>query len=943
MKKILAYVMALLFVLTIFSGINLNVALANVSILDITVSPNTAGSHAEYKITIKPSANVNIGQKVYIKFPSAYSLPATINTNSVYIAGNHPSAISIDSSNVITLTVAGAGLVINEHVLIDFYSSAGIVNPTTPSTYSIEVWTETEPSHTTGSFVITAGGGSGNSVTGLTVYVSPADSGKAADYTLMFNVTNNGALTYSNNDYVDVYFPAGTTMPANPDPSKVRMKTFPCTSVNISGTRVRVYVPSALGLIAPGAQCNIEFTKDFGIKNPESPGDYALQVSTSKDTGLATSNLYHITGTSISDVSVTVTPSSQLTVAEYRIVFKTSSSGSLTKNLDKINIIFPDEVTLPTTVIPGAITVNNTPCVNATIVGNKLSITTPVSISVNSQVTVIISQNFGIKNPSSTGSYNISVYTSKDTSSVDVSFTITTSQITQPTVQLSTTSAGAVCAYTISFTTGASGALSGGVDKINVIFPVGTTMPDSISTSAVTVNNIPTTNVQVNGTTVTITVPISIPANYTITVVISESANIKNPITAGTYTLYVNTTKETSSVASAPYTIFIVPLTQLVITPPHPDGLNGYYKTQPRVVFSATSPIDTNPFVYYYFDNNQATLYNGQPITVPEGIHTLFYYAVDHQGHQEQVKSTQFKVDTVPPQLVISSPKDNAVLNSKNVSVNGTVDIGATVSVNGKAATVDSAGHFVANVKISGNSAVITIVAKDIAGNTAQKVLHVSVDTTPPKLTVTTPLPFQEIHKLPVIVKGVTEPGAIVTVNDNPVSVDKDGNFSFALSDLTEGKLSIINVVAKDAAGNTTKKMINVKYIKTTIVKLQINNTTALINTNTVKLDSPPVIKDGRTLVPLRFVSEAFGAKLTWDPIFQIIDITLGSDVIRLQIGKNFASVNGKKVMLDVAPVIINGRTMVPIRFISESLDSQVLWDGETKTVTIVYPKPKGD
>jgi hypothetical protein len=99
------------------------------------------------------------------------------------------------------------------------------------------------------------------------------------------------------------------------------------------------------------------------------------------------------------------------------------------------------------------------------------------------------------------------------------------------------------------------------------------------------------------------------------------------------------------------------------------------------------------------------------------------------------------------------------------------------------------------------------------------------------------------------------------------------------------------------------------------------------------------VIKDSRTFVPLRFVSEAFGAEVTWDGIFKIVGIKLGENEIRLQIGKNYAVYNGKQVMLDAAPYIQSGSTLVPIRFVSELLGANVVWDGTTKTVTIVYPK----
>jgi len=318
MNKILIYVVIFLFALTIFAGVNLNVALANVSISDITITPNTTSVNARYQISIQPHARVNIGQNIYIKFPSpAYSLPSTINANDVSIAAYHPSAILVDS-DTIALTL-GVAIAENLPVLIDFSLSADIVNPVIPSTYHIEVWTDAEPTHVPGSFVITVSSGGGNSVSGLTVYVSPVDSGKTADYLLRFNVSNDGALV-SGVGYVDVYFPGGTILPTNSDPSKVRMKNFPCTDVSVNGQRARVYVPSVFGFIASGAECNINFTEAFGIKNPEEPGNYNLQVATSKDTGFAISNVYTIIGTSITNFSITVNPASQNTIAEYHYI-----------------------------------------------------------------------------------------------------------------------------------------------------------------------------------------------------------------------------------------------------------------------------------------------------------------------------------------------------------------------------------------------------------------------------------------------------------------------------------------------------------------------------------------------------------------------------------------------------------------------------------------------
>ncbi len=912
----------------------------------VIVTPDTINSVADFTISGRFGAELDAGQKIYIKFPDAYVLPSTISTDAIKIVASTInigiSAVTV-AGNTIEITIANG---IGEYYpfSIDITTAANIQNPSVPSTYALEIWTDTDGSETDPyptSFFITIPGGTGTQVSGLTVQVNPALSGKPADYLIIFNVSQTGSLVAANGDYVDVIFPAGTIMPKTIDPSKVLMKTFPCTQVNITGTTVKVYVPDALGLIAPGEQCNIEFLTDFGIKNPLKPGKYAIGVLTSKDTGFASSNLYDIVGTPITNLQITADPTSQSAVAQYKIDFTTSDTGNLTAGTDQIFVEFPKGYTLPDNLVPGAITVNNVPCVSVSKGDdNTLVITTPVSVGANSSVTVLISKSFGLKNPDSTGDYTITVYTTQDTAGMSDVVTITTSSISNVNVTLSNTSSATVCAYNISFETGTSGALTPGTDKINIIFPVGTTIPDSIPLSAVTVNGVPVTNIAISGTTVTLTVPVSIPAKSVVHVMISDKAGIKNPVQGGTYNIYVSTSKETTAVASNTFKIAIVPHTQVQVVPSEPNGNNGYYTVQPMVSFTATSPVDPNPMVYYYFDNNAPVLFTGQAIKVPEGVHTLYYYAVDHQNHKEKVQAMVFKVDTVPPQIVVLSPKNGAVLNSRTVVVKGKVDKGCVVTVSGETAEVDQNGNFTATLQLTSNNATLIIVAKDPAGNVSQTKLSVSVDTTPPALTVTNPVPFQEVHRLPLVVKGKTEKGATVTVNGNPAEVDSNGNFTYVMNNLNETGFTMITVIAKDAAGNETKKVINVKYIKTTIIKLQINNKVALVNSSTVQLDAAPVIKNNRTLVPLRFVSEAFGATLSWDPIFRIIDITLGDSKIRLQIGTKFAAVNGKKVPLDVAPQLIKNRTMVPIRFVSEALNAEVLWDQNTKTITIIYPKP---
>lgn len=123
---------------------------------------------------------------------------------------------------------------------------------------------------------------------------------------------------------------------------------------------------------------------------------------------------------------------------------------------------------------------------------------------------------------------------------------------------------------------------------------------------------------------------------------------------------------------------------------------------------------------------------------------------------------------------------------------------------------------------------------------------------------------------------------------------------------------------------------------------------TLVVNGVTVKTDSPPVVVNGRTLAPLRSVVEAMGYVVSWDAAKQNIKVyeMLSEDLrIDMTIGLNRAKVSTgvygvlTDVYLDVPAKTINGRTMVPVRFIAESLGCTVNWDEKTKTVTITQNK----
>ncbi len=107
-----------------------------------------------------------------------------------------------------------------------------------------------------------------------------------------------------------------------------------------------------------------------------------------------------------------------------------------------------------------------------------------------------------------------------------------------------------------------------------------------------------------------------------------------------------------------------------------------------------------------------------------------------------------------------------------------------------------------------------------------------------------------------------------------------------------------------------------------------------ILDGQAISFDVPPVIESGRTLVPLRAIFEALGSNIQWNGDTQTVTATKDSTEIKLIIG-GAAYKNGQPVTLDVPAKIIESRTMVPLRFVSEALGCQVNWDGATQTITI--------
>ena len=130
--------------------------------------------------------------------------------------------------------------------------------------------------------------------------------------------------------------------------------------------------------------------------------------------------------------------------------------------------------------------------------------------------------------------------------------------------------------------------------------------------------------------------------------------------------------------------------------------------------------------------------------------------------------------------------------------------------------------------------------------------------------------------------------------------------------------------------------------LSSTTVKLWIGKASMSVNGVQQLIDVKPVIKNGRTLVPTRAILEALGATVAWYPSTRKSTVTLGKDSLDLWIDKPLASLNGTTLAIDAAnsavvPVIMNSRTMLPLRFVAESFGFDVQYDAAQQMITLAY------
>lgn len=137
----------------------------------------------------------------------------------------------------------------------------------------------------------------------------------------------------------------------------------------------------------------------------------------------------------------------------------------------------------------------------------------------------------------------------------------------------------------------------------------------------------------------------------------------------------------------------------------------------------------------------------------------------------------------------------------------------------------------------------------------------------------------------------------------------------------------------------TAEETKTAEEVQIEVQEVEEQTTKIIVKFNGVEMnfeDQGPVIKDNRTLLPFRAILEKMGATVTWDEVNRTVRAIKGTTGMVFEIGNTVAIIGQERVDMDVPAQIINGRTMIPVRFVAENLGYNVEFDNSTEGVYVI-------
>lgn len=908
-------------------------ALGAYVLCSVTPTPTTAGSVGAYTIRLTDNPYEGIDE-LRITFPydsgmTSASFPSSsVTINGVSSKGGQITKVA--STNEIRLDVMlSQRLVTGQPVTIVVAQSAGIVNAVSPrSCYRLRVsflqnFFEID-SVDSDLYAITP-----SAIGSLTVSVEPAIVGAPAAISANFIVGANGTMKTSQ-DNIRIKFPGGFSLPASFGLAGVTVNGVVCNGKvfrdNNDASVVLIYVPFD---VRPGSLISADFPATAGVTCPLTPGTGIFSVSTSAEPTWIDSAPLTIRGREVSNLNVTLTNNVAGSATGIQVAFRLSPVGRLQQGA-RLYVRLPGEFGIPT-LTAGATVLLNYQQAAVAVQNGVVVITSPTYLIDGADVNIVVLQTLGFTAPRQSRGYTVGVWTDGDGVETTTTFVVTAPSLSALSLTPSTRAIGRVAAWDVALTPSSVAAFPAAGEHVVLAFDDQILVPAMLGKDSAQVDGHPASAVA-TGQTVTVTVPDGVSVGSTLHVTLTEAAGIRTPAVPATCGVRASTTRDSNPIASSAVEFRSLPVATIQVTPDVPNGLGGrYIATKPTVRL-----VNEESSLYYRIDQGAYQPYSpGTSIAIDEGSHTLTAYAVARDGTQGEPSSRSFVVDLTKPVVTLAGDTGDLLIRSTSVTITGSVSEPVDVlQFNGIAAVVAADLTYSVALNVSDGQA-LACFARDLAGNSITFVRTVRVDTTAPAITRQGPSPAEStVHVDSISVRVTVSEPASVTVNGIPMTLT--GSVWEAMVPLVKGE-NAITVTAVDRVGNENRLTWTVTRNDVFTIQLVLGQMTARVGDATVELEVPASIIGGSTFVPLRFVGEALGAKVEWNGDLQVILLSRGTSQVQLSIGSRMAIVDGQIVELkDVPPpIIVKGRTLVPVRFISEAFGAQVSWNAATQTVTI--------
>lgn len=306
--------------------------------------------------------------------------------------------------------------------------------------------------------------------------------------------------------------------------------------------------------------------------------------------------------------NVLVTPPTVSQAAAYSIPITLGATGGLTGGSSTITVVWPNGTTVPATMANTAVTVDgvNATSVTTDAVARKAIVTVPANIAGGATTTLSFTAATGLVNPATAANYSLLVQTSAQAvDATSPAYAIAPSGVTPVTigtVVVNPDTVNRAASYTIPLTLGATGGLTGGVSTITITWPNDTNIPVSMATTTATVNgaNAATVTTTPAARQAVVTVPSDVAGSTTVNLVFTSAAGIKNPTTAGDYTLQAQTSAQAVNATSPAYNLKAAAMPP---TPPPAGTTAKILATRTKGVFDKSSQSKV-----FYHDNTWWTV-----------------------------------------------------------------------------------------------------------------------------------------------------------------------------------------------------------------------------------------------------------------------------------------------------------------------------------------------